>query len=229
MAAGSSPARHPPQVGIGKGSDDCVRSRAIAPGTKRFRNLVPPRGEGGVRREPGAAAPRRAPAARSATSTTAVCTRPAASGSAKCLADPRCTACYCGAAPSNVCLRPAARRRRQEPQLPRHLASTSRSQPVVSCLRLYMPYDGFAALTKPEPWRAFFVMRDPRDVVVSWYFSSVSSIPPTAARACSERATSLNLDEDRGRSTASPTRTVRSVRSTWVVGRYRRARRLVVR
>ena len=32
------------------------------------------------------------------------------------------------------------------------------------------------------PWRAFFVMRDPRDVVVSWYFSSISSHPTNSSR-----------------------------------------------
>ncbi len=36
---------------------------------------------------------------------------------------------------------------------------------------LYLNYEGFAAMPKRTPYRAFFVMRDPRDVVVSWYFS----------------------------------------------------------
>lgn len=37
---------------------------------------------------------------------------------------------------------------------------------------IYLAYEGFASLPKQEPYRAFFVMRDPRDVVVSWYFSA---------------------------------------------------------
>lgn len=64
---------------------------------------------------------------------------------------------------------------------------------------LYMPYDGFAALTKPEPWRAFFVMRDPRDVVVSWYFSSVSSHPTNSSKGMQRTREHLsNLDEEQG-------------------------------
>jgi hypothetical protein len=42
---------------------------------------------------------------------------------------------------------------------------------------LYIPYQNFAQFPKPEPWRALFVGRDPRDVVVSWYFSSARSHP----------------------------------------------------
>jgi hypothetical protein len=37
---------------------------------------------------------------------------------------------------------------------------------------LYIDYDNFAALPKPDAYKAFFVMRDPRDIIVSWYFSS---------------------------------------------------------
>jgi hypothetical protein len=37
---------------------------------------------------------------------------------------------------------------------------------------LYISHAGFAAMPKPAEWRAFFVARDPRDLVVSHYFSS---------------------------------------------------------
>jgi hypothetical protein len=36
---------------------------------------------------------------------------------------------------------------------------------------IYIDFKGFVAIPKPEPYRAFFVMRDPRDLVVSRYFS----------------------------------------------------------
>ncbi|HXF37674.1 MAG TPA: sulfotransferase domain-containing protein [Actinomycetota bacterium] len=42
---------------------------------------------------------------------------------------------------------------------------------------LYISVEGFRATPKPEPWRAFFVGRDPRDIVVSWYFSALRSHP----------------------------------------------------
>lgn len=35
---------------------------------------------------------------------------------------------------------------------------------------LYISFDNFEALPKPEGYRAFFVLRDPRDILVSWYF-----------------------------------------------------------
>lgn len=40
---------------------------------------------------------------------------------------------------------------------------------------LYIDFDNFLAIPKPGAYRAFFVMRDPRDIVVSWYFSAKTS------------------------------------------------------
>ncbi|MGX7672363.1 sulfotransferase domain-containing protein [Plantactinospora sp. DSM 117369] len=40
---------------------------------------------------------------------------------------------------------------------------------------LFISYKGFMNLPKPDPYRAFFVLRDPRDIVVSGYFSYRSS------------------------------------------------------
>lgn len=40
---------------------------------------------------------------------------------------------------------------------------------------LYVNYSTYAAIPKPDQYRAFFVLRDPRDVVVSWYFSGKHS------------------------------------------------------
>jgi hypothetical protein len=37
---------------------------------------------------------------------------------------------------------------------------------------LYINYESFARMPKPEQYRAFFVARDPRDIVISHYFSS---------------------------------------------------------
>lgn len=42
---------------------------------------------------------------------------------------------------------------------------------------VYVDYEGFATIPKPTCYKAFFVMRDPRDVLVSWYFSSKFSHP----------------------------------------------------
>jgi Sulfotransferase domain len=37
---------------------------------------------------------------------------------------------------------------------------------------LYIDYPTYQAIPKPGRYRAFFVMRDPRDAVISWYFSA---------------------------------------------------------
>ncbi|MGF1491538.1 MAG: sulfotransferase domain-containing protein [Microcoleaceae cyanobacterium] len=37
---------------------------------------------------------------------------------------------------------------------------------------LYIDFSTFQKLKKPERYKAFFILRDPRDLVVSWYFSA---------------------------------------------------------
>lgn len=64
---------------------------------------------------------------------------------------------------------------------------------------LYITYGGFAKIPKPEPWRAIFVTRDPRDVVTSWYFSSARSHPTNSSRGMQRTREHLaSLDEADG-------------------------------
>ncbi|ORV36744.1 hypothetical protein AWC00_23960 [Mycobacterium conspicuum] len=42
---------------------------------------------------------------------------------------------------------------------------------------LYCDYEGFFSIPKPLRYKAFFVTRDPRDILVSWYFSAKISHP----------------------------------------------------
>ena len=39
-------------------------------------------------------------------------------------------------------------------------------------IHLYIDYPTYEAIPKPEKYRTFFILRDPRDIVVSWYFSA---------------------------------------------------------
>ena len=43
---------------------------------------------------------------------------------------------------------------------------------------LYIVFENFEAIPKPENYKAFYVMRDPRDLIVSKYFSTRHSHPP---------------------------------------------------
>jgi hypothetical protein len=62
---------------------------------------------------------------------------------------------------------------------------------------LYINYESFASMPKPEHYRAFFVARDPRDIVVSHYFSSkLSHVENPGVLA--ERARLADLPDNEG-------------------------------
>ena len=51
-----------------------------------------------------------------------------------------------------------------------------KSFPVYSFIPgLYISYDLYEEIEKPEKYKTFFVMRDPRDIVVSWYYSMLKT------------------------------------------------------
>jgi hypothetical protein len=62
---------------------------------------------------------------------------------------------------------------------------------------LYVNYESFASMPKPEQYRAFFVARDPRDVVISHYFSSKFSHNENPG-VLEERARVADLPEKEG-------------------------------
>jgi hypothetical protein len=61
---------------------------------------------------------------------------------------------------------------------------------------IYINFDRFRELPKPADYRAFFVSRDPRDVLVSWYFSTAYSHP--GKRRDVHREKLLELDVPKG-------------------------------
>ena len=63
---------------------------------------------------------------------------------------------------------------------PRKLTERSFSEAFPSntiVTQLYIDFENFKAIPKPKRYRAFFIMRDPRDLVVSAYFSNKQSHP----------------------------------------------------
>jgi hypothetical protein len=109
------------------------------------------------------------------------------------LCDPR-TYRYCG-------LRPFSYQQKwPNGSDPRTITARSFSRPfpaqtVVS--PLYVDYANFRAVPKPGEYRAFFVMRDPRDIVVSWYFSTRYSHPLTPGVA-DQRPKLQRMDRQEG-------------------------------
>ena len=82
-----------------------------------------------------------------------------------------------------------------------------------------------------RPWRAFFVTRDPRDMVVSWYFSTVAS-HPTGNNPGMQRTRDHLAALDRGtgaRLQHRLPRRLRPVRGARELGAGRRPAVLVVR
>lgn len=45
------------------------------------------------------------------------------------------------------------------------------------CIHLYISYQTYLQIPKPSNYRTFFILRDPRDILVSWYFSMKYSHP----------------------------------------------------
>jgi hypothetical protein len=62
---------------------------------------------------------------------------------------------------------------------------------------LYIRYEDFCQIYKPENYKAFFVMRDPRDFLISLYFS-IRFSHPEAPYLVKQRAIVSNMDQDEG-------------------------------
>jgi hypothetical protein len=62
---------------------------------------------------------------------------------------------------------------------------------------LYLSYDHYQEIRKPPRYRTFYVVRDPRDLVVSWYFS-VKESHRLAGQVPHHRARVQALDLDEG-------------------------------
>jgi hypothetical protein len=64
------------------------------------------------------------------------------------------------------------------------------------CTHLYINYPTYLAIPKPPRHKTFFVLRDPRDIAVSWYFALKYSHGPTpTVLALRQRLEGLDLDD----------------------------------
>jgi hypothetical protein len=61
---------------------------------------------------------------------------------------------------------------------------------------LYISHSTYLAIPKPEAYRSFFVQRDPRDAVVSWYYAARYSHKPIAVIPEMRRNLSVMSQED---------------------------------
>jgi len=63
---------------------------------------------------------------------------------------------------------------------------------------LYVTYPSFRSMPKPGGYRGIFVMRDPRDVAVSWYYSTKFSHPEVAEAVTRRRRKLQELSKEDG-------------------------------
>jgi len=64
------------------------------------------------------------------------------------------------------------------------------------CTHLYVSYPTYLTIPKPARYKTFFVLRDPRDVAVSWYFALRYSHGPTAkVLELRQQLEGLNLED----------------------------------
>jgi hypothetical protein len=75
---------------------------------------------------------------------------------------------------------------RIEGRFPRHTVAA----------HLYVDYSTYDQIPKPETYRTFFILRDPRDCVVSWYFSMRYSHNPEFGIVQELRAELQEIDDD---------------------------------
>ena len=64
------------------------------------------------------------------------------------------------------------------PQLDFEFGAETRAFPAATCVAgIYASYPDYRAIPKPYPYRTIYVFRDPRELIVSGYYSAVNSHP----------------------------------------------------
>jgi len=63
---------------------------------------------------------------------------------------------------------------------------------------LYIPYNLYEEIEKPDTYKTFYIMRDPRNVVISWYKSMLKSHRTSNKRVASHREFLTSVTKKRG-------------------------------
>lgn len=63
---------------------------------------------------------------------------------------------------------------------------------------LYIPYQLYEEIKKPQQYKTFYVIRDPRNIVVSWYYSMLNSHRPINNKVVKYRKKLNSMDYENG-------------------------------
>ncbi|WP_202807215.1 sulfotransferase domain-containing protein [Synechocystis sp. PCC 7509] len=84
-------------------------------------------------------------------------------------------------------------------QIPNRLQDAAFNEPLPKRTigtNFYIDYPTYISIPKPKSYKSFFVLRDPRDIVISWYFSvRYSHTPNRLVNPVRDELNKLNLED----------------------------------
>lgn len=76
-------------------------------------------------------------------------------------------------------------------------AFQSKFPPFTFVPGLYLPYEQYEEIRKPKRYKAFYMVRDPRNIIVSWYYSMLKTHRPISFQVLKHRKKleQMNLED----------------------------------